>query len=866
MSIYEWISRKARVQGNENRWKANRIGEQGEMGMGKHFVITFVGDTSLGDWYLNRPNKEAIRERLETAPDSFFEGVNPLLRNSNHLILNLETVLARDPQIYLEDKQYPNWDDPARTINVLKNLGVTAAGLANNHTMDFGPRIMKQTRDLLIQHGIEPIGAGNNLAEASAPVTITLQGEQETRNLYVLAGMRAGKRYREKYQFFAEAAKPGICALDVRRITGQIESIKKKDPQGLIVLFPHWQGMDYQWASTSERIQDLCRSAIQAGADYVIGHGTHMLNHVQVLGASVIVYSVGNFVYNSAGRYQKMQAPPCSLVVQLHVTEAPGQWKEELRMYPILTDNRRTGYSVRGANEEEVSALLNQETYPAFNRGRLESEMNMELQVKHDGSAHYLVAANNHKSIDHANNPTQSNRVQEMIRKLNELVPPDEPANEYAEETFSTINQLKDGFHQKGYAGTVLDKYLKVAIGTETVYFRETESTYTSLVGYRLGKDEQMTRNLLKEARLPVVNGQCFPQSEKLEALHYAMTMPAAVVKPVDGSSGRGITEGITDEKEFSAAWENARSAASGRIRVEEQFNDGMEARYLVVGGRCVGVVLKIPPNVVGNGKDTIEALIAQKNEKRRQNPYLGRNLIAMDEQREAIIKQQGYELSSIPPVNERVMIDWMSEFSAGAESAEITERVHSTYRKVAEKAVQLIPGLDIAGVDIIATDHCQKAEEGAYVIAGINTRPGIGAHHYPVHGPSGNVAACIVDHTIQRALHHMKFSRETEPVSRDAVKLLVTGKLKGTGYRKWVKKQAGKMNIRGYCEKRGKGKVLIVAAGTRQQALEKFIKKCQKGPSKARIGDISIAAGPEPVGEGFFIKRRKKRKAATPS
>ncbi|MDW7676573.1 MAG: CapA family protein [Bacillota bacterium] len=828
--------------------------------MGKHFVITFVGDTSLGDWYLNRPNKEAIRERLETAPDSFFEAVNPLLEKSDHVIVNLETVLARDPQPFHEDKPYLKWDDPGRTVQALKQAGVTAASLANNHTMDFGPRTMMQTRELLMQHGIEPIGAGNNVTEAMAPLTITLEGEQEKRNLYVLAGMRAGKRYREKYQFFAEAAKPGICALDVREMMRQIESIKMKDPQGLIVLYPHWQGMNYQWASTSERIQDLCRSAIQSGADYVIGHGTHMLNHVQVLGASVIVYSAGNFVFNSAGRYQKTQAPPYSLVVQLHVTEAPGRWKEELRMYPILTDNRRTGYSVRGANEEEVSTLLNQETYPAFNGGRLAAERKTELCVKHEGSAHYLVAANAPCGEAQTAQAAPESDILKSMQQYNELVRPDEPANEYAEETFSTINLLKDGFRQRGHEGTVIDKYLKVAIGTETVYFRETESTYTSLVGYRLGKDEQMTRNLLKEAGLPVVNGQSFPQSEKLEALHYAMTLPTAVVKPVDGKSGSGITGGITDEKEFSAAWENARSAAAGRIRVEEQFTDGMEAQYLVVGGRCVGVVLKIPPHVVGNGQDTIEALIAQKNESRRQNPYLGRNLINLDEQRAAIIKQQGYALSSIPPLNERVMIDWTTDFSAGADPAEITERVHATYREVAEKAVQSIPGLDIAGVDIITADHGQKAEEGAYVIAGITTRPGIGGHHYPVHGPSRNVAACIVDHTIQRALHHMKFPREAEPVSLGAVKLHVTGKLKGTGYRKWVKKQADKMNIRGYCEKRAKGKVLIVAAGTRQRALEKFIKKCQKGPSKARLADTRIAAWPEPVGEGFFIKRGKKR------
>lgn len=319
------------------------------------FNITFAGDTSLGDYYLSQPGKEDQLERLSTNSMSFFEGVKPLVKNSDYFILNLETVLAGNPNSSLKGKKYLNWDDPCRTIEILKKIGVKAVSLANNHTMDFGHAVMLETRRKLLAAGIECIGGGANLSEAKRPLILELQGKKSKINLYVLTGLRASKRYREIYNFFAGKEKPGINSLSTNRITKQIKEIRKKDPDAIIVLFPHWQGFDYQ--QVVPVMAEKCRLFLKAGADYVFAHGTHCVNPVEVSSYGTIAYSIGNFVFNSPGRYAKLNAPPYSLIVKMKITESQHKWDITVDFTPIATDNLKTGYFVRPLNDAEKKEI-----------------------------------------------------------------------------------------------------------------------------------------------------------------------------------------------------------------------------------------------------------------------------------------------------------------------------------------------------------------------------------------------------------------------------------------------------------------------------------------------------------------------------
>ena len=706
--------------------------------MGKKYVISLAGDTSMGNWYIENSGNEELMKRLRDRPESFFDGVRPIIDSSDHIILNLETVLEESPTIYFKEKKFPNWDSPAWTIKILKSIGVTAVSLANNHTMDFGYEVMLKTKRILEDNGIKVFGAGVNEQDALEPLKITLTGERSKKNIYILSGMRASRRYREEFNFFASNSSPGIGSLNIDRINQMVNKIRSEDSKALIILYPHWQGIDYQWASDSQAIREICSDLVKSGINYIIGHGPHMINNFERIGQGTIAYSIGNFVFNSNGRYQRMQAPPFSAIAKLYFEEDESDWKIRSRFYTIVTDNRYTNYQTRGINEPENENLTNI---------LLKKHTEDEFPHFRDSVGFYISPHNNNSK------PSGASTKHIDSDKFIYNVITSQKHNEYNEGKFSTHKLLAEEFEKRGCRSLDIGGYLVVDIGKDKAVFLETESTNTSLVGFRVCKNKDIARQFLLEAGLSVVSGRSFQLREKEKALDYALSLPASVVKPADGRKGKGITVGVRTGEEFEYAWESAISATKGKILIEEQFIGGTEARYLVVGGVCTAVVQRIPPNVVGNGIDTIEKLIEIKNEARSRNPNLCNKMLIIDKHRLSIIRRQGYDLSSIPDKNVHVTIDLKGGLSTGADSLDITDETHELYKKIAEKAATSIPGLDIIGVDILAHDHFKKPESNNYTIVELNTRPGIGGHHFPFYGKSRNVAGMIADYTIKKVL-----------------------------------------------------------------------------------------------------------------
>lgn len=695
--------------------------------MGKKFVITFAGDTSLGDWYIQRSGRKELIQRLESYPESFFKGIKTIIDDSDYLILNLETVLADNPKIYFPEKKYPNWDESGRLLRLLKSLGVTAVNLANNHTMDFGHNVLLKTKELLEENKVQSFGAGKNIEEAERPYKITLVGERSMKNVYILGGMNISKIYKDNYNFFASDDNPGINSLSLKRMEQLIKKIRNEDPSSFIILYPHWQGIDYKYSSENDEILTLCSKFIEYGVNYIIGHGPHILNHFEKNESGTIAYSIGNFVFNSKGRYKKLNAPPYSAIARVLFKENEYDWSIESRFYPIVTDNESTDYQSRAINEHEYVNLLDVLL------------MKKEVITEKDSLGFYISDNSSELSLT----------LQDQIAFYNNITL--QKTNEYKDEIFSTSNLLATEFGKKGYSSTRIGKYLVVNLEKENVVFLETESSFTSLVGARITKDKTMTRKFLKNAGLNVMKGKSFSIKEKEKALDFALTLPSSVIKPNDGNKGKGVTVGIKTKKEFENAWSNAMLFTNDKILIEEQFVGGTEARYLVVGGHCIAVFSCIIPNVIGNGINTIEELINKKNEIRLKNPHLKNRLIKLNKYRLSVINNQGYSLSSIPDEGVHVTIDWKSAVATGGDSIDITDETHILYKNLAEKAVNSIPGLDIAGVDIIAYNHFQAPQENHYTIIEINTRPGIGGHHYPLYGKSRNVAGIIAEYCINR-------------------------------------------------------------------------------------------------------------------
>jgi UDP-N-acetylmuramoyl-tripeptide--D-alanyl-D-alanine ligase len=103
----------------------------------------------------------------------------------------------------------------------------------------------------------------------------------------------------------------------------------------------------------------LATAFIDAGANFVIGHGTHIMSDFILGENSGVIWSLGNFQFNWGGRHHTMpDAVPYSLVARLNLSIKEDRWDCDLRVYPTRCDNIDIGYQPRPVSEEEMYEII----------------------------------------------------------------------------------------------------------------------------------------------------------------------------------------------------------------------------------------------------------------------------------------------------------------------------------------------------------------------------------------------------------------------------------------------------------------------------------------------------------------------------
>ncbi len=74
-------------------------------------------------------------------------------------------------------------------------------------------------------------------------------------------------------------------------------------------------------------------------------------------------------------------------------------------------------------------------------------------------------------------------------------------------------------------------------------------------------------------------------------------------------------------------------------------------------------------------------------------------------------------------------------------------------------------------------------------------------------------------------------------------VRLVVTGRVQGVGYRDWALATGRRLGVSGWVRNRGDGSVEALVVGE-EEAVGKMVDACRQGPSLARVDAIDV----EPV------------------
>ncbi|GGE47590.1 hypothetical protein [Actibacterium pelagium] len=276
------------------------------------------------------------------------------------------------------------------------------------------------------------------------------------------------------------------------------------------------------------------------------------------------------------------------------------------------------------------------------------------------------------------------------------------------------------------------------------------KTSFTSYVARPVFGSKELTKRLLGDAGLRVPMGKLFTRKQKKEALEWVKENSPAVVKPSNGNKARGVSTNVREET-FDEAWSAAKSVSGRKIIVEKHIS-GIEARYFVLDAKCIAVVKKRPPVVIGDGVKTISRLVEERNAFRSEcNSTREKYPVVLNSHVIASLSDKGYSLDSVLPSGVAIQIHSKGGVAAGGDVENITESTAPELKKIAERAATLIPGADIVGLDIFAPDHSDPTNVDDYVILEINTGPGLMIHQYPDFGKPVDVVGMIARYCIEK-------------------------------------------------------------------------------------------------------------------
>ncbi|WP_156213725.1 CapA family protein [Lentzea aerocolonigenes] len=320
----------------------------------------------------------------------------PAFAAADFRTVNLESVVSDLPADKAYPQKRFILKSASATTAGLKALGVDCAVLANNHSRDFLDQGVADTRTALAEAGIGMVGADVTPEGAAVPFRRTVNGTAVAVAAFTSVDgdfvngaypdaaepRPADATLDDTWRYDARPWGFGSVATAPRRIGQAWDAYRKAESaapdavkaemwKSLVAVYPELQdwvarrghggaarwdpvaspariaqlsaqnqltvvqlhaGFQFQDAA-SDNVRSMARAAIDAGADIVIGHHPHVLQGVEWYKGHLIVYSLGNFVFD-----QNFLSTFASVVVR---TVWDGDQLLEARLLPLeLVDYR----------------------------------------------------------------------------------------------------------------------------------------------------------------------------------------------------------------------------------------------------------------------------------------------------------------------------------------------------------------------------------------------------------------------------------------------------------------------------------------------------------------------------------------------
>lgn len=249
---------------------------------------------------MNQINTATQKKKILFVGDSFFRTTSDRLPFENVMafledytvIVNCETVIMNERTTRRRQGKLVHVGTEEETLGDETLHPINAVTVANNHILDFGVEGLQNTLEFFTSHNITPIGIIGQ--ECSSFV---VNGQKVT----VFA---CAERQDRIHRVFPT----------IRHVADGIQKVRKDCDY--VVVAVHW-GTEYaHYPSPRQRKQAI--SLIEAGADLIVGHHSHVFQGTESYRGKQVYYSLGNGNFGSwQNRYSEWSR--VALCVELNV-------------------------------------------------------------------------------------------------------------------------------------------------------------------------------------------------------------------------------------------------------------------------------------------------------------------------------------------------------------------------------------------------------------------------------------------------------------------------------------------------------------------------------------------------------------------
>lgn len=213
------------------------------------------------------------------------EEIKPIISTYDLAFYNQESILG-GKEIGLST--YPRFNSPYEVGDAFIDAGFNLVSLANNHTLDHGEVAINNSLNYWKDKDVYT--AGSNLDEESRN-NIKIKEEKGIKYAllsytYWTNGLRVpnGKSYL-------------LDRYDKKLVKKDIESIR--DKVDLLMVSMHF-GEEYSFTPNNDQ-KEIAAYLSSLGVDIIIGHHPHVVQPIEFIGDTLVIYSLGNFISAQRG-------------------------------------------------------------------------------------------------------------------------------------------------------------------------------------------------------------------------------------------------------------------------------------------------------------------------------------------------------------------------------------------------------------------------------------------------------------------------------------------------------------------------------------------------------------------------------------